>query len=102
MEGNTKKSNDGFGEDTLNPGQLLAGMKKSKTYNCVVCSSEFTAKDKRALYCSNKCKQAAKYSRKEKEPIARACRRCGTEMITNDKRFKYCSDVRSTLGYQGL
>lgn len=102
MESDTKKSNDGFGTDTLNPGQLLAGMKKAKTYNCIVCSAEFTAVDKRALYCSNKCKQAAKYRRKIKEPILQTCKRCGTEMLTADRRFKYCSDTCSELGYQGL
>ena len=48
---------------TSTPGAALAAMRPNRTYRCQVCGTTFTAKDRRAKYCSEKCKQAAKYRR---------------------------------------
>jgi predicted nucleic acid-binding Zn ribbon protein len=45
------------------PGAALAAMRPTRTYRCQVCGTTFTAKDRRAKYCSERCKQAAKYRR---------------------------------------
>ena len=46
------------------PGFLLQAMRHSRAVTCDHCGAVFTAKDPRATYCSNRCRQAAKYSRK--------------------------------------
>jgi predicted nucleic acid-binding Zn ribbon protein len=45
------------------PGAALAAMRPTRAYRCLVCGATFTAKDRRAKYCSERCKQAAKYRR---------------------------------------
>ena len=45
------------------PGAALAALRPTRTYHCQVCGASFTAKDRRAKYCSERCKQAAKYRR---------------------------------------
>ena len=45
------------------PGAALAAMRPTRAYRCQVCGATFTAKDRRAKYCSERCKQAAKYRR---------------------------------------
>ena len=46
------------------PGALLSAMRPSRAVTCAHCGAVFTAKDPRATYCSNRCRQAAKYQRK--------------------------------------
>ena len=48
---------------TTSPGAALAAMRPTRAYRCLVCGASFTAKDRRAKYCSERCKQAAKYRR---------------------------------------
>ena len=48
---------------TTSPGAALAAMRPTRTYRCQVCGVTFTAQDRRAKYCSERCKQAAKYRR---------------------------------------
>jgi predicted nucleic acid-binding Zn ribbon protein len=48
---------------TTSPGAALAAMRPTRAYRCQVCGKFFTAKDRRAKYCSERCKQAAKYRR---------------------------------------
>lgn len=48
---------------TSTPGAALAALRPLRTYHCQVCGATFTAKDRRAKYCSERCKQAAKYRR---------------------------------------
>jgi predicted nucleic acid-binding Zn ribbon protein len=48
---------------TSTPGAALAAMRPTRAYRCLVCGASFTAKDRRAKYCSERCKQAAKYRR---------------------------------------
>jgi predicted nucleic acid-binding Zn ribbon protein len=45
------------------PGAALAAMRPTRTFRCQVCGVTFTAQDLRAKYCSERCKQAAKYLR---------------------------------------
>ena len=45
------------------PGALLAAMRKDRAVTCAHCGAGFTAKDPRAKFCSNRCRQAAKYQR---------------------------------------
>lgn len=68
-----------------------------KDFTCTVCGTGFTALDPRAKYCSNKCKQAAKYQRKPREGVEIQCRRCGVTVLTEDRRVKYCSDECRTM-----
>jgi predicted nucleic acid-binding Zn ribbon protein len=49
--------------NTFTPGAALAAMRPTRAYRCQVCGATFTAQDRRAKYCSEKCKQAAKYRR---------------------------------------
>ena len=51
---------------TFTPGAALAAMRPTRAYRCLVCGASFTAKDRRAKYCSERCKQAAKYRRTKK------------------------------------
>lgn len=46
-----------------NPGAILRAMRPVKTYTCTWCGALFQASDERAKYCSNRCRQAAKYQR---------------------------------------
>ena len=46
------------------PAAALRTMRPVNSYTCVHCGAVFTASDARARYCSNRCQQAAKYSRK--------------------------------------
>jgi predicted nucleic acid-binding Zn ribbon protein len=48
---------------TSTPGAALAALRPLRTYHCQVCGASFTAQDRRAKYCSNRCKQEAKYRR---------------------------------------
>ena len=47
------------------PGALLSAMRPSRAVTCAHCGAVFTAKDTRAKWCSNRCRQAAKYQRKK-------------------------------------
>ena len=47
------------------PGAILSAMRKDRAVTCAHCGAVFTAKDTRATYCSNRCRQAAKYQRKK-------------------------------------
>jgi len=47
----------------ISPGAALAAMRPAITVTCQVCGKVFTARDRRAKYCSNRCQQAAKYRR---------------------------------------
>lgn len=51
--------------------------------NCVLCSEEFLRTGTRHLYCSDKCKEVAKYGKQ------RTCLHCGT--ILRSEQPKYCS-----------
>ena len=46
------------------PGAILSAMRKDRAVFCAHCGAGFTAKDPRARFCSNRCRQAAKYRRK--------------------------------------
>ena len=46
------------------PGAQLQAMRPSRAVTCAHCGAVFTAKDTRAKWCSNRCRQAAKYRRK--------------------------------------
>ena len=58
---------------------------------CKVCSVEFVALRRDAMYCSNKCKQRKKNSDKRQRYFSQYCRSCGIEIFTNDRRVSYCS-----------
>ena len=45
------------------PAAALRAMRPVLNYTCVRCGRGFTASDARARYCSNRCRQAAKYQR---------------------------------------
>jgi endogenous inhibitor of DNA gyrase (YacG/DUF329 family) len=47
------------------PGAMLAAMRPDRQVTCQVCGKVFTAKDSRAKFCSNRCKQADKYQKKK-------------------------------------
>ena len=47
----------------MTPAAALRAMRPVKSYTCAVCGAGFTASDARAKYCSNRCRQAAKYQR---------------------------------------
>ena len=47
------------------PGAQLQAMRPSRSVVCAHCGTVFQAKDPRATYCSNKCRQAAKYQRQK-------------------------------------
>lgn len=47
------------------PGAQLQAMRPSRAVTCAHCGAVFTAKDTRAKFCSNRCRQAAKYQRKK-------------------------------------
>jgi len=45
------------------PAAALRALRPVKSYTCAQCGRGFTASDARARYCSNRCRQAAKYQR---------------------------------------
>lgn len=45
------------------PGALLSAMRTDRQVTCAHCGAGFTAKDPRAKFCSNRCRQAAKYQK---------------------------------------
>ena len=45
------------------PGATLAALRKDRLVVCAHCGATFTAKDSRARFCSNRCRQADKYQR---------------------------------------
>lgn len=49
------------------PGAALRALRKKHTIVCEVCGAKHEASDSRVKYCSNRCKQAAKYRRKKAE-----------------------------------
>jgi len=59
--------------------------------DCKQCETSFEAAHPTATYCSNKCRQAAKYKRKRDVFFTVKCRQCAVELFTNDRRLKYCS-----------
>jgi endogenous inhibitor of DNA gyrase (YacG/DUF329 family) len=50
---------------TVSPGAALAAMRPDRQVTCQVCGNVFTAKDGRAKFCSNRCKQSDKYQKKK-------------------------------------
>ena len=48
------------------PGAVLAAMRRDRIVICAQCGRSFTAKDSRAKFCSNACKQADAYRRGKK------------------------------------
>lgn len=55
----------------LSPGAAIAAMRPDRQVVCQECGKVFTAKDSRAKFCSNRCRQADKY-RREKQAKAKA------------------------------
>jgi predicted RNA-binding Zn-ribbon protein involved in translation (DUF1610 family) len=49
------------------PGARLAAKRRKVTHYCPVCGIEFVG-IKTAVYCSNRCRQAAKIDRKAPKP----------------------------------
>jgi predicted nucleic acid-binding Zn ribbon protein len=47
------------------PGAALSAMRPNRQIVCQVCGKSFTAKDGRAKFCSNACKQRDKYQKKK-------------------------------------
>lgn len=48
-------------------GRKLSALRRRETKECVVCGVEFRG-IKKAVYCSNACRQRAKYQRAKLEP----------------------------------
>lgn len=48
------------------PGATLAALRKDRLVVCAHCGQTFTAKDSRARFCSNRCRQADAYARGKK------------------------------------
>ncbi len=48
---------------TISPGAALQALRRVRCLSCAHCGASFTAKDPRATYCSNRCRQAAKYQK---------------------------------------
>lgn len=55
----------------LSPGAAIAAMRPDRQVVCQECGKVFTAKDSRAKFCSNRCRQRGKY-RREKQAKAKA------------------------------
>jgi len=49
------------------PGAILSAMRPNRQVTCQECGKLFTAKDGRAKFCSNRCRQADKYRRSKGE-----------------------------------
>lgn len=47
----------------ISPGAALAALRKDRLVVCAHCGQTFTAKDSRARFCSNRCRQANKYKK---------------------------------------
>ena len=62
-----------------------------KKFVCQVCESEYEAARSSSKYCSNRCRQAAKYARVREDYFTIKCHQCGVDVFTNDKRLRYCS-----------
>jgi predicted nucleic acid-binding Zn ribbon protein len=45
----------------ISPGAALQALRPTLAKVCAHCGTGFTAKDPRAKFCSNRCRQAAKY-----------------------------------------
>ena len=45
------------------PGATLAAMRPTRSFVCAWCGRAFMAKDTRAKFCSNRCRQANKYKK---------------------------------------
>ncbi len=45
------------------PGAILSAMRQNRQFVCQECGKPFTAKDGRAKFCCNRCRQADKYRR---------------------------------------
>lgn len=45
------------------PGAALSALRPDRQVVCAWCGKVFTAKDSRARFCSNRCRQADKYAR---------------------------------------
>lgn len=45
------------------PGATLAALRPTRSFVCAWCGRAFMAKDTRAKFCSNRCRQADKYAR---------------------------------------
>jgi len=48
------------------PGAALAALRQDRPVVCAHCGKAFTAKDPRAKFCSNRCRQADAYARGKK------------------------------------
>jgi len=48
------------------PGAALSALRRKTRHTCPICGASFLALT-RALYCSNRCRQAAKYARNRAE-----------------------------------
>lgn len=47
----------------ISPGAALSALRPDRHLICAWCGKPFTAKDSRARFCSNRCRQADKYQR---------------------------------------
>lgn len=47
--------------DASEAGRALQARRPLRAVTCAECGKTFTARDKRARFCSNRCRQAAKY-----------------------------------------
>lgn len=54
--------------NAISAGALLSSKRVREKKQCPVCNNEFVG-IKKAIYCSNKCRQQAKYKRKKSESI---------------------------------
>ena len=45
------------------PGAALSALRQTRRFVCAWCGQAFAAKDPRARFCSNRCRQADKYHR---------------------------------------
>ena len=61
-------------------GAELRKFRKEREIRCAVCTELFTAVDARAKYCSNKCRQRAKYQRIKGPDPDVMCARCGADV----------------------
>jgi len=49
--------------DASEAARALANQRPLRSVQCAECGKTFTARDPRARFCSNRCRQAAKYRR---------------------------------------
>jgi len=62
---------------------------------CLVCGNDFVTKNKKAIYCSQKCRTKHSYENKGKEYTFR-CRNCDDEFVTKDlSKVFCCSDCKN-------